>query len=241
MKRVLLAIALLAAPLLAQQSQEPNERIQKLVTVKYADPAAIRYLLANFGVDIQVEPRMRVIALSGPRSKVTTAEDAIKQLDVPAAAQKDIELTVYFVAASDQSNPTPGGKPIPPDLQSTVSTLKTTFPFKTYEMLDTLSLRARSGVGAQSTGQLSGGRLTNFSVNSASLEADGSMIRLDHLHAGLRIPHSQGQGKGDTYMDTGISTDIVDVKEGQKLVVGRSSLDGPEKAMFLILIAKVMN
>jgi hypothetical protein len=42
-------------------------------------------------------------------------------------------------------------------------------------------------------------------------------------------------------MDTGISTDIVDVKEGQKLVVGRSSLDGPEKAMFLILIAKVMN
>jgi len=33
----------------------------------------------------------------------------------------------------------------------------------------------------------------------------------------------------------------VDVKEGQKLVVGRSSLDGPEKAMFLILIAKVIN
>jgi len=240
MKRVILAMALLA-PSLVAQSQDPNERIQKLVTVKYVDPAAVRYLLVNFGVDIQANPNMKVVALSGPRSKVTTAEDAIKQLDVPSAAQKDIELTVYFVAASDQSNPTPGGKPIPPDLQSTVSTLKTTFPFKTYEMLDTLSLRARSGVGAQSTGQLSGGRLTNFSVNSASLEADGSMIRLDHLHAGLRIPHSQGQGKGDIYMDTGISTDIVDVKEGQKLVVGRSSLDGPEKAMFLILIAKVMN
>ena len=64
------------------------------------------------------------------------------------------------------------------------------------------------------------------------------MIRLDGLHAGLRIPHSDGTGK-IAYTDTGISTDVVDVKEGQKLVVGRSSLDGPEKALFLVLIAKV--
>jgi hypothetical protein len=31
----------------------------------------------------------------------------------------------------------------------------------------------------------------------------------------------------------------VGVKEGQKLVIGRSSLEGPTKALFLILIAKV--
>ncbi|SPE32114.1 conserved exported hypothetical protein [Candidatus Sulfopaludibacter sp. SbA6] len=239
MKRFLLAMALLAAPLPAQPSQDPNEQIQKLVTVKYIDPLSLRNLLGNFGVDIRVDSHVRVVALIGPRNRVTTAEDAIKQLDIPAAAQKDIELAVYFVVASDQPNLT--GNPIPQDLQSTVATLKTTFPFKAYLLLDALSLRARSGVGAESTGQLSGGRLTTFKVNSASLEADGSMIRLDHLHAGLRIPVSLGAGKGNTYMDTGISTEVVDVKEGQKLVVGRSSLDGPEKAMFLILIAKVIN
>jgi len=242
MTRVLVMLALVCAPAVGQEpTVKPDEEIQRVVTVKYVEPEALRNLLQNFGVDTRVDPRLKVITLSGRRSRVTTAEDAIKQLDVPAAALKDIELTVYFVAASDQSNATAGGKPIPPDLQSTVSTLKTTFPFKTYEMLDTLSLRARSGVGASSTGQLSGGRLTSFNVRSASLEADGSMIRLDHLHAGLRIPVSTGAGKGTTYVDTGVSTDVVDVKEGQKLVVGRSSLDGPEKAMFLILIAKVMN
>jgi hypothetical protein len=32
---------------------------------------------------------------------------------------------------------------------------------------------------------------------------------------------------------------VVDVKEGQKLVVGRSSLNGPDTALFLVLIAKV--
>jgi len=30
------------------------------------------------------------------------------------------------------------------------------------------------------------------------------------------------------------------VKEGQKVVVGRASLEGPEKALFLILTAKVV-
>jgi hypothetical protein len=41
------------------------------------------------------------------------------------------------------------------------------------------------------------------------------------------------------YRDTGIDQDV-DVKEGQKVVVGRSSLEGPEKALFLILTARVI-
>jgi hypothetical protein len=105
-------------------------------------------------------------------------------------------------------------------------------------MLDVLSLRTRSGVAASTSGQLTNGRLTSFHLNSASLEADGSMIRLDNLHAGLKVPVADKDGK-TTYLDTGISTDVVDVKEGQKLVVGRSSLNGPDTALFLVLIAKV--
>ena len=237
MKRLLLALVLVTAPVVAQTPQDPNERIQKLVTLKYADPSIVRRLLANFGVDIQSDDRMKVIAVSGPRNRVTTAEDAIKQLDVPAAAQKDIELTVYFVVGSDQPNLS--GNPIPQDLQSTVAARKSTFPFKGYVLLDALSLRARSGVGADTTGQAAGNRYTTFRVRSASIDGDGTMIRLDGLHAGLRIPHSDGGKVG--YTDTGISTDVVDVKEGQKLVVGRSSLDGPEKALFLVLIAKIVN
>jgi hypothetical protein len=178
---------------------------------------------------------MKVIALSGRRSRVTTAEDAIKQLDVPSAGQKDIDLTVYFVVGSDQANVS--GSPVPKELDSTVATLKSTFPFKSYVMLDVLSLRTRSGVNADASGQLSGGRITDFRVRSASLDGDGSMIRLDNLRAGLRTP--SGTGEKAVYIDTGINTDVVDVKEGQKLVVGRSSLNGPDTALFLVLIAKV--
>jgi len=236
MKRLILALALIAMPTLAQVGQDPSEHIQRLVTLKYADPQSVAGLLRNFGVDIQVDSRMKVIALSGNRNRVTTAEDAIKQLDVPAAGQKDIDLTVYFVVGSDQANVT--GSPIPKELDSTVATLKSTFPFKNYVMLDVLSLRTRAGVGANASGQLSGGRLTTFNVRLASLDGDGSMIRLDNLHAGLRVP-AGGTAEKTNYLDTGVSTDVVDVKEGQKLVLGRSSLNGPDTALFLVLIAKV--
>ncbi len=233
MKRLIFFLAL-ALPLAAQTNQDPNERIQKLVTLKYADPQAVSNLLADFGVDRRVDQNLKVIALSGRRSNVTTAEDAIKQLDVPSAGHKDIDLTVYFVVASDQN--TPDGSPVPGDLESTVATLKKTFPFKTYSLLDALSLRSRSGVGADTSGVLSGNRVTQFRVGSSTMEPEG-MIRLDRLRAGLRTPIPAGEGKIN-YLDTGISTDVVDVKEGQKLVVGRSSVNGPDRALFLVLIAK---
>jgi hypothetical protein len=235
MKKLLLIAVLALSPLRGQQAQNPSEEIQRLITLKYADPRAIQGLLLNFGVATRADAGLKVIALSGKRANVMTAEDAIKQLDVPGAAQKDVELTVYFVIGTDQSQA--GGNPIPKDLESTVATLRNTFAFKNYSLLDVLSLQTRSGVGAETTGQY-GSRYTTFRVGSANLEGDGSRIRLDRLHAGLRVPHSVS-GKLE-YIDTGISTDVVDVKEGQKLVIGRTSLDGPEKALFLVLIAKVV-
>lgn len=233
MKRVLIAALLMAAPLTAQI----DAQVQKLVTLKYVDPQTIRILVSMFNVDIRVNGQMKVVALSGTKEHMAAAEEAIKQLDVPSAAQKNIELTVYFVAGTDQEKGF--GNPVPPELQSTVTQLKNTFPFRNYGLLDVLSLRTRSGVGAQTVGQY-GSRLTDFRVRSASLDGDGSMIRLDGLHAGLRNPITDGPGK-ITYVDTGISADVLDVKEGQRLVVGRTSMDGPEKALFLVLIAKVIN
>ena len=109
-------------------------------------------------------------------------------------------------------------------------------------MLDTLTLRTRAGSSADTTGVLSAPgsgapRLTQFSIRSATVSDDGT-IRINRMHAGLRIPISN-RGKVE-YMNTGIDQDV-DVKEGQKIVVGRASLEGPEKALFLILTAKVFS
>lgn len=228
MKRLLMALALMAAPAFGQ-----DDVVNRLVTLKYADPQAARYLLANFGVSIQADRQMKVVALTGKRSAVETAEAALKQLDVPSAGQKDIDLSVYFIVGRDDA-PTAGV--IPQDLQSTVAALKQTFPYQNYELLDALSLRSRSGSRASTTGQV-GNNLTDFSIQSATVEDDGKMIRIDGLNAKVRQLINVG-GKSEYTDVSGVRTDVVDVKEGQKLVVGRSSLAG-SRAMFVVLIAKV--
>jgi hypothetical protein len=45
--------------------------------------------------------------------------------------------------------------------------------------------------------------------------------------------------KSVEYINSGIDQDV-DVKAGQKVVVGRSSLEGPQQALFLILTARVI-
>ena len=236
MKRVWMAALLLALPVMAQFEQP--ERVQRLITLKYADAQSVGKLLQVFGLDsIQPDIHLKVISFSGSKARVASAEEAIKQLDVPSAAQKNIELTVYFVVGTDQEKS--AGNAIPAELQPVVTQLKTAFPFKTYALLNVLSLRARSGSGAETSGQLNGAdRLSTFKVQSASVDGDGSNIRLEHLHAGVR--NLIGSGEKSTYVDTGISTDVVDVKEGQKLVIGRSSLEGPQKALFLVLVANII-
>jgi hypothetical protein len=241
MKRMLLAALLLVTPVMAQNPLMPPEQVQKLVTLKYADPQSVANLISVFGLDsVRLDTHLKVISLSGTKARVASAEEAIKQLDLPSAAPKNIELTVFFVVGSDQ-NPL-AGNPIPAELQTVVTQLKTTFPFKAYALLDVLALRTRSGSGAETSGQLNGSsRLSTFRVQSASVDGDGSNIRLEHLHAGVRNLVSLGDPTKKQYVDTGISADVVDVKDGQKLVIGRSSLDGPEKALFLVLIAKIIN
>jgi hypothetical protein len=229
MMKWMMIAALVAAPVWGQ-----NEQVQKLVTLKYADPVAAQSLLRNFGVNMTADRQMKVLALSGPKSAVETAEAALKQLDTPNLALKDVDLTVYFVMGHEN---VPGaGAAIPQELQSTVATLKQTFPYKNYDLLDALALRVRAGSSANTTGQISGNRLTHFSVSAVYLEGDG-MIRINALDAGVRALQDLGQKK--EYVNvSGVSTQVVAVKEGQKLVVGRAS-NGPGSALFLVLTAKV--
>ena len=232
MKRIIFAALVLAVSAFAQA---PKERTTKLVTVKYANPDAIFSMIKMFGVDVQMNGAMKTMALSGMPENIAAAEAAIKQLDI---APKNVELVVHFLVGSNQ--PSPAGA-VPAELRDVVAQLKSTFTFKEYSMLDTLTLRTRAGSSADTTGIVSAPgvnppRMTQFSIRNSTVSDDG-IIRIDRMHAGLRIPVPTAQ-KMD-YINSGIDQDI-DVKEGQKVVVGRASLEGPEKALFLILTAKVV-
>jgi hypothetical protein len=246
-------MALLALPMAAQDQPKPEEKpappkkVQRLVTLKYADAFAVRDLLRVFPVNIQVDRAMRVIALDGIEAAVDTAVQAIKELDVPAAAQKNIELTVYYLNGSDSEDAS--GSAPPADLANVIIQLKGTLPFKQYRLTDVLRLRIRDGQNAETSSvagsaDLGGTKqpiITRFKIKSASVSPDGTTVHIDGLSSSSRVPVVQGGSPGNyqfTYIDVGLNTDI-DIKEGQKAVVGRAGLER-DKALFLVLTAQVV-
>ena len=93
MKRLLLVALLLVPSFMAQNTPfAPPEQVQRLVSLKYADPQRVAALLRVWGLDsIQPDTNLKVISLSGTKARVASAEEAIKQLDVPSAAPKNID------------------------------------------------------------------------------------------------------------------------------------------------------
>jgi hypothetical protein len=243
MKRRLLMLLLLAVPLVAQETPGPPKLIQKLIPLKYADPRTVENMLRVFDVQVVSNTELHAMAVKGTPQTIQAVEEAIARLDTPAAAPKNIELTVYLLVGNEAAD-SPAGA-IPKEMESVVTQLKNTFQFKNYRLLDVMTLRTRTG--QQASTESSGGFMqygnvtkpvtTTFTINSSSIGADGSTIRIDQIRTGTKIPQEQGPGQFN-YQDLGLRTDL-DIKEGQKVVVGRMGINR-DQALFLVLTARVV-
>jgi len=236
-KRILFGLALAGA--LAAQTQtvttvppahapEPPHQ-QRVFMLKYADARHVADVLAVFGYGIRADRDMHVVAVSAPADAMSAIEDAVKRLDVPAAAPKDIDLIVYLVVASEQPS---AGASLPPELQPVADELRKIFAYKGFRLLDSILLRTQPGNRAVANGVIgTTGRTTySFTVQPSDVTEDpkGRLIRLDNLKLNMRVPG------GD---DAGILTEIT-VREGQKVVVGKSNM-GADQSLILVVTAKV--
>lgn len=241
MKRIAVVLMLAAVSWAAQADKNTQAKpatiyAQKLFVLKYADPGQVANLLRALGaLNINEGPQMRAIGVTAEKSAMVAIEDAIKQLDTPAAAPKNIVLTVNLLVGSDAESGL--GSAVPNDLESVVGQLKSAFPFKYYRQVDLIDLRTRTGErastssdGATVTDARSGTVRTNFGIRAAGLAPDGSTVRLDNMEASIRWPN----------MDHNLNLNAsVDVKEGQKVVVGRIGV-AHDQALFVVLTAHVV-
>ena len=230
------------------QPTHAQDRVQRVVEIKNGDVHPIFLAVRALGGEVITTTEGDRILLSGPKAAVDGTEALIKQLDVPAPPQKNLELTVYMVSASMQPST---GSPLPDDLSPVTTQLKAVFPYKGFRLIDSFVLRARNGQGGETSGFIGNGAsvaapnktVYNFRFKRIDMEtrADRPLIRLDNVHLGIRVPMPISP-KGDiSYLEAGINTDV-DLHEGQKVVVGKTSaLDGPEGALFLVISAKLVN
>lgn len=249
MKKFVL-FALIAASLLAQPPAPgvavppaplgPNE-VLRVVTVTKASPQAINANLSKLFPGItQVGDNL---IIRGQAPVVDMIEDAIKKLDVapaPAPEQRpspNVELTVQLLRASAQQG---ADNDIPKDLDATIRQLRAIFPYKSYHLIDTEILLGRSGVRELNAQGTLPGVATLYQFYVQPNVVPGSSPHAVHL-ANLRLNFQEPtvvDGKTQ-YRAAGIQTEI-DVREGQKTVVGKATLAGSEDAIILVITPKVI-
>jgi len=249
MKRMWIALVLAASVSLAAQDTKKGDtapkkpQVQRLFILKYADPGQLMGLLQVFDASVRQNAEIHALAIEASPEAMRAIEDAIQRLDVPSALPKNIEMTVFLLVATDSA--TPAGSAVPKDLDDVVTQLKNTFPFKSYGLLDVLAFHTRTGQRVSSTS--SGGSLqvgsrqvsviSSLRIDSISVQSDGSTVRVDRMNSSFRVPVPTG-GDQISYQDLGIQTDL-DIKEGQKVVVGRVGMSH-DQALFLVMMAKVL-
>jgi hypothetical protein len=237
-----ITIAILLTAMSSLRAQEPKvEFVTKVFQLKYADTGRVVKLLNRSGV--VWDDQLRALVVSRPKSDMAEIEQMIQRFDVPPPPVQNIEVTIYLMSALG----TPSSGAVPPELEAVVKQLKSTFSYKSYQLIDTQVMRVRAGQGGDVSGVVNGApsldgnkTISQVKFKSATVSTDekGRAIRIDRLSVGFRVPVRSGE-KQYLYIDTGISTDV-DVREGQKVVVGKANMDGSDRASIVVLTAKVV-
>jgi hypothetical protein len=223
--------------------------VQKVVTIKNGNRSGILHTLNDLaptnGMVITTSDNDHLI-LSGPKDTVAGFEEIIKQLDVAPVVKKDVEATVYMIIASAQSAST---NPLTPDLDPVVKQLKGIFNYKGFRLLESFVLRSRDGEHGDTTGflppleNLPPGNKISYALRYNKVSIEGSdnarVAHFDRLQLNLKVPVATSNGT--IGVDASISTDV-DVPEGKKVVVGKTSaLEGSDGALILVISAKVVD
>lgn len=251
MKKSLLLTLAAVAGLYAQEANVP---VALIIDLKYASVNRVAEMLGVFGgphVQIRVDSDSQRIMVYARPDIAAAIEQFARKLDVAPPPPKNIEVTVYMLAAQQQ--PEPGS--IPDELSGVVKQLRGVFGLQGFRVLETMVMRGREGKGGEASGLMSHPNkgddgqpsLYQFKYNRASIAGDEKTrtIRLDGVRFGGRIPVAvtttgTTASKSWQYLDTGVNTDV-DLREGQKVVIGKASVGAPNSTLFLVVSAKVVD
>lgn len=235
-------------PAAKAETPRPEVPSMRVFQVKYADVVKLADILHVFPGSLRPDPEMKVITVNAPRESMIAIEAAIKQLDVPPQAAVNVELTVYLVRASREGG---AAEDIPAALQGVVKQLKSVFALTHFDVMDTVVLRGRDGSASgidgvlQSRGPDDPKASYRFHYMAAKVTSDerGRAVRLDGLHLDVQMPvltrTPDGTTKTIDYRRSEINTDI-EAREGQMVVVGKTTVDGTKDSMILVVNAAIV-
>ncbi len=251
----LCVLTLLAVPSLAQEAepgQKPpssatnEELVTRIFRVEYADIRDLANVIDIFGGRIQPEPDLGVIGWTGPASMLPAVEAAVASLDVAPTPAPNVELTVYFLVASRKGG---GASSVPAALDGVAVQLRDVFGYDSVQLIETTAMRVRPGSRGDLNGflpQRPGAPIEaryefSFRQLKVTEDASGRSIRLDGLQASIQTPRVVVESGEPTTrsVESGIRTDV-DLREGQKAVIGKTTIEGGAEAIFVVVTGTIV-
>lgn len=241
---VALAIPTRAQEKEASQKTAPEEHFRsKVIPLKYVDPARVVKVLGPFGAAMVADDKLKVITVAGNPSAVDAVEEAIQKLDVPPPPARSVDITAYILLGTRQSMESTN---LPKELDEVVNQLKRVLSYQGFRLLDSAIIRTVDGEPALVSGSgLAQGEKADFHFRfaHAHIIPEGKMatIRINDLDFVMqRSVETKQEVPQQPRGSATIHTDI-DLPEGLKVVVGKTSFDSPDNALVLVLTAKVVN
>ncbi len=241
--KILCGLALLS--LLSWGQDAPPKEVRKMIRLKYVDPSRVRNLLSSYAAptnvghwtlvtSVQVDDSLHTLIVSGPEETVAAYEEAVRKVDVAPAA---FELTVYLISSSVSDQ-------LPEALAPVAKQLHGLFAFKGYHLLESFELLGRDGQRGIAQGNFSkDGKSSSYTFQYERAYVTGETsknVNLHNLDLGVRYLNGTADKDGNPLGPfTNLHTDI-DVRDGQKVVVGKSDVNGGASPLILVVTAKVV-
>jgi type II secretory pathway component GspD/PulD (secretin) len=253
MRKAALIFLVLLPELAFSQAASTNSQnfVTKVVRVRYARANAVADLVrGGTPVMVNADSALQVIVLKGQPDAVTSVEQTIRELDVPSAVStsKDIEVIVSVIGASTGSD-LPAGQEMPEGMVPVVKQLRAIFPYRNYQPLSSMLLRSKEGTRSQNSGamkSLAGATESNYFVTydgtKVSSEAGKPVIHVRNFRFHTTLETSSGSPSATRIRssDIDIATDI-DLRGGQKTVVGKADTGSNDSALFVVLTARLVD
>jgi len=209
----------------ARRGVRPGD-VQKVFVLKHVHVNDLLRVLSVFPAELSGTERdnTRVLSVSAAPAVVAAIEETIKRLDVPPPPIKSVELTVYVLECAASSD----AGSLPEDLQSVFVQLKRIFNYSGCGLARTLFARGSddSRISAEFNERAAGSYRLNGRVEVDSSEPPVVRLR------GLDLTNVSGVQRGQIGGD-------VEVRDGQKVVLGRLGITESGKDLIVVLTAKV--
>ena len=209
----------------ARRGVRPGD-VQKVFILKHVHVNDLSRVLSVFPAEISGMERNNtwVLSVSAAPAVVAAIEETIKRLDVPPAPMKSVEITAYLLECA------PAGEAgtVAQDLQGVVVQLKKTFGYSGCGLGRTLFTRGanESRFAAEFNERAAGRYELNGRVQMDSSEPP--VVRLSGLELVTWFASARSRIGGD-----------VELRDGQKVVLGRLGVTESGKDLIVVMTAKV--